>query len=108
MISTPLMDLIVDPNLFKLSMTDPIVRGRNRRIAHLIAMTGGGFVGAFIRKRGSSSAVLLFSVIIKALMTVGFWFLPTLAERQEWKESKVKEAVTSSDSEHVTTQSVER
>jgi hypothetical protein len=102
MISTPLMDLIVDPNLFKLSLTDPSVRGRNRRIAHLIAMAGGGFVGAFIRKKGSSSAVLLFSVIIKTLMTVGFWFLPTASERQDWQKSQKSEAVVSSDSDHVT------
>jgi hypothetical protein len=102
------MDLIVDPNLFKLSITDPSVRGRNRRIAHIIAMAGGGFAGAFMRKKGSSSAVLLFSVIIKSVLTAGFWLVPTAAERQAVRESKVSEAAMSSDSEHVTSQTVER
>lgn len=103
MLSTPLMDAIVDPSLFKLSITDPSVRGRNRRIAHIVAMAGGGFAGAFLHKTKGTEAVILLSVVVKTILTAGFWILPTAVERRSWKESETSEAVMSSDSEHVTT-----
>ncbi|GHJ83781.1 hypothetical protein NliqN6_0183 [Naganishia liquefaciens] len=86
MFSTPLVDLLVDPHLFKFSLTDPLVRGRNRRLAHIVSMIVGGFCGAFLRKAKGSEAVLLLAVIIKTMITAVFWALPSPAEEKARKE----------------------
>lgn len=99
MFSTPLVDMLVDPNLFKSSLTDPLVRGRNRRMAHICSMIVGGFCGAFLCKAKGSEAVLLLAVTMKTVITFVFWLLPSPAEEKTWKERRTLERRLTSNSD---------
>lgn len=100
MFSTPLVDLLVEPHLFHFSLIDPLVKGRNRRLAHICSMIVGGFCGAFLRKAKGSEAVLLLAVIMKTMITVVFWALPSAAEEKAWEErDRPLELHSTSDSE---------
>lgn len=89
MLSTPIVDLIVDPNLFKLSLSDPSVRPRNRRAAHIFSMVVGSFVGAFMHKASGTVSVIAMSIGIKVVVTCGFWMIRSAKEKEARKERRM-------------------
>ncbi|KAJ9103755.1 hypothetical protein QFC21_002215 [Naganishia friedmannii] len=88
MLSTPIVDLIVDPNLFKLSMSDPSVQPRNRRAAHIFSMVIGSFVGAFMHKASGTVSVMAMSIGIKVMVTCGFWMIRSPKEKEAMKQRR--------------------
>lgn len=106
MLSTPLVDLLVDPSLFKFSLTDPLVRSRNRRIAHISSMVIGGFCGAFLRKAKGTAPVIVLAVGMKTIISLVFWMLPSPSEEKTWKERRAVESGSTSDSELVVQRNV--
>ena len=67
------VDLMIDPHLFSGFKGN---RGRNRRVAFLLALVAGGFIGAAIYKYAGSAIAILVSGIGKAVVTVGWMMVP--------------------------------
>ncbi|QIW95401.1 hypothetical protein AMS68_000919 [Peltaster fructicola] len=70
MITSTLIQLCYDPDLFKLNN-----RPRTRRLGFFLTMAAGHFAGAAASKRGASLGILL-TACIKALVTLSFLFNP--------------------------------
>lgn len=67
------VDLMIDPHLFSGFKGN---RGRNHRIAFLLALVLGGFIGAAIYRYAGSAIAILISGVGKALVTVGWMLVP--------------------------------
>ncbi|KAJ9121865.1 hypothetical protein QFC22_002488 [Naganishia vaughanmartiniae] len=85
MLSSPMVDLVVDPHLWKLSLSDPSVQPRNRRAMHVAAMSGGAFAGAFLHKASGAEASILVACVIKLVIAFALVFVKG-ERRQEPKD----------------------
>jgi hypothetical protein len=56
------------------------MRTRNRRIAYVISIVSGSFVGAFIQRYNGTNLVVLLGVILKAIVTIWIACLPGLRD----------------------------
>jgi uncharacterized membrane protein YoaK (UPF0700 family) len=63
------VDFLVDVNLYARHN-----RGRNRRIAFLLTLAGGSFVGAFANKMMGSAFALMISGVLKTVAMIGLFF----------------------------------
>lgn len=80
------VDLVIDPHLFGgLSSS----KGRNRRVAFILALVAGGFVGAALYRYAGSAAALLVSGLGKLVVVVGFVFHNSRDIKSEEPETKV-------------------
>lgn len=67
------VDLFVDPNFF-VPVMDERGRGRNRRVAFLVTLIIGSFIGAPAYRYGSTGLTLLLASVVKIAVTVVFCF----------------------------------
>lgn len=65
------VDLLVDPNFF-VPVADERGRGRNRRIAFLVTLVIGSFIGAPAYKYVNAGFTILLGAIVKAIVTIVF------------------------------------
>ncbi|RMZ81618.1 hypothetical protein DV736_g6651, partial [Chaetothyriales sp. CBS 134916] len=72
------VDLVIDPHLFQAHATG--CRGRNRRAAFLLALVMGGFLGAILYRFAGSATAILVSAIGKFLVSLGYLFVPAVAD----------------------------
>jgi uncharacterized membrane protein YoaK (UPF0700 family) len=63
------IDVMVDPGLLRLHN-----RSRNRRLGFLVCLTAGCYVGAFALPGVNPPFALLLCVVVKMVVTVGFFF----------------------------------
>ena len=67
------VDLMIDPHLFSGFKGN---KGRNRRVAFLLALVAGGLLGAAIYRFAGSAVAILVSGVGKAIVTVGWVVVP--------------------------------
>lgn len=65
------VDLFVDPSFFAPMTAN---RGRNRRVAFLVTLCAGSFIGAPAYKYVSSAFAVFLAGVVKILVTVMFLF----------------------------------
>lgn len=66
MLTSPLIDLLTDPNLFlRLPHSDPRVRPRNTRAMYVVALVGGSFIGAAVHRKVGTEWVMWVSVMLR-------------------------------------------
>ena len=86
------VDLMIDPHLFSGFKGN---RGRNRRVAFLVALVVGGFLGAAIYRYAGSATAILVSAVGKAVVTVGWMVVPgETAAKSEEKRSRASSSGT--------------
>lgn len=66
MLTTPYIDFLVDPNLFRVPK-HPETRSRDVRAAYIFSLVLGGLLGGGIYRAGGSTANLWFSAALKAV-----------------------------------------
>lgn len=76
------VDLFVDPNFF-VPVADEHGRGRNRRVAFLITLVVGSFIGAPAYRYVSTGLTILLASIVKIMVTCVFCF--NRAKREMFK-----------------------
>lgn len=93
MLSSPIVDFVVDPHLLHLfpshrmegesrwrslwrHTTAPEHLARNRRGIYITSIVTGSFVGAIVHRVAGEQIVLLVGVVVKVLITVGFAVAP--------------------------------
>lgn len=69
------VDLLIDPELYSWKN-----RSRNRRMAFLLTLAAGSFVGAFCTRGVHSAFALLISAVLKTIASLGFFFNPRMEE----------------------------
>lgn len=91
MLSSPMIDLLVDPNLFLWSFKDPRVKARNRRVAYIASLVVGSFAGAIVHRVAGVEVVILVALVVKFVITVGFVLAPCEKNggQQEEEEKRV-------------------
>jgi uncharacterized membrane protein YoaK (UPF0700 family) len=70
MLTSPFIDLLVDPKLFKRHNLS-----RNRRLFYLILFIAGVIAGSFSYARVNSQFTLVIAGIVKSLVTLSFFFI---------------------------------
>ncbi|RMZ77315.1 hypothetical protein DV737_g4446, partial [Chaetothyriales sp. CBS 132003] len=76
------VDLVIDPHLFQAHPTTGC-RGRNRRVAFLLALVMGGFLGAAIYRSAGSPTAILVSAVGKFFVSLGYLFVPAVGREKE-------------------------
>ncbi|KAJ9125709.1 hypothetical protein QFC24_002493 [Naganishia onofrii] len=90
MLSSPMVDLVVDPHLWKLSLSDASVQPRNRRAMHVAAMCSGAFAGAFLHKASGAEASILVACVVKLVITLALVFVKGEAREVPRDEEKAQ------------------
>ncbi|BFZ54306.1 hypothetical protein PYCC9005_001340 [Savitreella phatthalungensis] len=83
MVTSPLVDLLVDPWLFHASVSCNRVVGRNRRATYIISLFVGVIIGASIHRYYTSKPVLLLASILKTLIAIGFALVPPKQSQED-------------------------
>ncbi len=73
MLTSPFIDLLTDPKLFKLHNLS-----RNRRLFYVIFFIAGAIVGSFSYTRVSSEFTLGIAGVVKSLVALSFFFNPKI------------------------------
>lgn len=73
-LTTPLVDLMIDRHLFARGLSGSKIKARNMRILHCACMLGGAASGAILRQSLQPDAVLLVVGVIKLWISASFWF----------------------------------
>ncbi|GHJ87522.1 hypothetical protein NliqN6_3924 [Naganishia liquefaciens] len=76
MLSSPMIDFIVDKRFFTLSVHDPQVQARNRRAMGIFAIVSGAFAGAFLHKAKGAELTILVALVCKMAILAALWFVP--------------------------------
>lgn len=76
MLSSPMMDFIVDKRFFKLSLHDPQVQARNRRAMGILAIASGAFAGAFLHKARGPELTILVALVFKIAILIALALVP--------------------------------
>lgn len=76
MLSSPMIDLIVDKRFFTLSVHDPNVQARNRRAMHIAALISGSFTGAFLHKAKGPELTIMVALVFKVGIAVALGVIP--------------------------------
>lgn len=63
------VDLVSDQHLFR-GLRDPRAGPRNKRLAYIAVMVGGGMLGAVIHRWAGTGAVVGVTLALKAIVTV--------------------------------------
>jgi uncharacterized membrane protein YoaK (UPF0700 family) len=79
------VDFLVDENIYAKHN-----RGRNRRIAFLLALASGSFVGAFANKYVNSAFALMISAILKTVAMIALLFNRPMSMEELEAKSKEK------------------
>jgi uncharacterized membrane protein YoaK (UPF0700 family) len=82
MLSSPMVDFLVDKNFFRFSLHDPQVQARNRRAMGIFAIVSGAFAGAFLHKAKGPELTILVALVFKAAILVALG-LVTGEEREK-------------------------
>lgn len=69
MLTSPYIDFLVDPALFK-SVRGDGTRKRNVRFLYILALVGGGFVGGGVQHGGGTVAVLWLGMGLRGVTMV--------------------------------------
>ncbi|KAF1817795.1 uncharacterized protein K489DRAFT_405536 [Dissoconium aciculare CBS 342.82] len=91
------VDVFIDPKLFASLSTN---RGRNRRVAFLVSLIAGSFIGAAIAKVIGSAPAVAISGAIKLLVAVSFF----CNEAEPGREHSLQGADSQKDSPVITSQ----
>ena len=83
------VDLMIDPHLFSGFKGN---KGRNRRVAFLLALVVGGFLGAAIYRFAGSAVAILVSGVGKAIVTVGWMVVPGEKDSEEKEKASAASA----------------
>jgi hypothetical protein len=75
MLTSPYIDFLVDPALFK-SVRGDGTRKRNVRFLYILALVGGGFVGGGVQQGGGTKAVLWLGMGLRGITMVWIAMLP--------------------------------
>jgi hypothetical protein len=75
MLTSPYIDFLVDPALFK-SFRGDGTRKRNVRFLYILALVGGGFVGGGVQKGGGTVAVLWLGMGLRVITMIWIAILP--------------------------------
>ena len=76
MVTSPLVDLLVDPYLLRAVLWRKETVGRNRRVVYITSLFVGVLVGATIHKFKGTKPVLLMAALMKLCIGVGFALIP--------------------------------
>lgn len=108
MLSSPMIDLIVDKRFFTLSVHDPNVQARNRRAMHIAALISGSFAGAFLHKAKGPELTILVALVSKVGIAVALGVIPGEARRrlEDVEEKMVSRTDTRSNASTVPTREV--
>lgn len=82
MLSSPMIDLIVDKRFFAPSLHDPQVQARNRRAMHIAALVSGSFAGAFLHKAKGPELTILVALVFKLGIVVVLGVIPGESRRK--------------------------
>lgn len=76
MVTSPLVDLLVDPYLLKAVLWRKETVGRNRRVVYILSLFAGVVVGAVIHRNKGTKPVLLMAALMKLCIGAGFALVP--------------------------------
>lgn len=109
MLSSPIVDFVVDPHLLHLlpvrragesrwqalrrHANAPEHKARNRRGIYIASIVTGSFVGAIVHRVAGEQIVLLVGVVVKVVITVGFAVAPCVGDGGERSGAGSQESV---------------
>lgn len=76
MLTSPFVDLLTDPYLFSLTVSESHNTARNRRASYIVSLIAGCFIGATIHKYAGSKVVVLVAGSLKVLVFATFFVTP--------------------------------
>lgn len=96
MLSSPMIDFIVDKRFFALSVHDPQVQARNRRAMGILAIVSGAFAGAFLHKAKGAELTILVALVFKVMILVALAIVPGEQRTREKDQEQMARALPSS------------
>lgn len=78
MLTSPFAALLVDEHIFKLR--NP---ARDRRLAHILSMLSGAFIGSAVYKCSGTGAAFIVAFAMKFIITLSYFFNPKADQVQE-------------------------
>lgn len=98
MLSSPMIDFIVDKRFFTPSLHDPQVQARNRRAMHIFALVSGSFAGAFLHKAKGPELTILVALVFKIGIAVALGVIPGEPQRKVGDAEKGPERIETASS----------